>query len=610
MYPIMLTMDDRPCLVVGGGGVALRKLDALLANGAQVTVVAPQPIEALEALATVDSIKIERRPYRPGEAAEYFLAIAATDDREVNRQVYEDAEKAGVLVNVVDDPPLCSFHLPARVQRGPLQIAIASEGEAPFAVRRLRQLLEHRFDHSWAEWMEAAARFRRSVLSLDLPKTEREACFDTFFGATVDPASLKSRVPTEKEEESFLFPEGDHDSEDHADPAHDHASVAHPRPEGTKVGLVSLVGGGPGDPGLLTLRGMNRLMAADAVVFDRLAATALPCDLPARVELHCVGKVAGYHPVPQEEINALIVRLAREGKRVVRFKGGDPYVFGRGGEEAEDLRAAGVPFEIVPGVTAAVAVPAYAGMPVTYRREAVRATMVTAHESAKTGGPQVRWDLMAADPHASLLGYMGVTSLPKVVEQLLAAGMDPMTPAAMISRGTTSAQQVVQATVSALPAAILAAKLEPPALFIIGPTVLHADHLDWFSTRPLHGQRLVMVGPGGSLGEKLEFAGVELVEVPLPVTPASRVVMGALPLSGCIFRNEEELEALDEERLGLGWEPDVIAWCFGRKTAERARRLGWQKIEQLDGPMTEVDLVSALMLHSPRPSGQVTSSGA
>jgi uroporphyrin-III C-methyltransferase/precorrin-2 dehydrogenase/sirohydrochlorin ferrochelatase len=606
----MLTMDNRPCLVVGGGGVALRKLDALLANGAEVTVVAPQPIPALQAMASVESIKIERRPYRAGEAAGYFLAIAATDDREVNRQVYQDAEKAGVLVNVVDDPPLCSFHLPARVQRGALQIAIASEGEAPFAVRRLRQLLEHRFDHAWAEWMEAAARFRRTVLKLDLKKTEKEACFDTFFGATVDPATLNSRVPTEEEEDSFLFPERESGNDDQVGRSHDHALAEHPRPYGTKVGLVSLVGAGPGDPGLLTLRGWQRLLAADVVVFDRLAATSLPCDLPANIELHCVGKQAGYHPVPQEEINALIVRLSREGKRVVRLKGGDPFVFGRGGEEAEDLKAAGVPFEIVPGITAAVAVPAYAGIPVTHRRESVRATLVTAHESSKSNGAQVRWDLLAADPHASLLGYMGVTSLPKVVEQLLAAGMDPKMPAAMISRGTTSAQHVVKATVSELPEAVAASNLEPPALFIIGPTVQHADNLDWFGTRPLHGQRLVMVGSGGSLGAELEFAGAELVEVPLPVTPASRVVMGALPLSGCVFRNEEEVEALDEERLGLGWGPEVVAWCLGTKTAERARRLGWRKIEELGGPMTEVDLISALLSQPPRSSGQVASTSS
>lgn len=608
MYPIMFNVNDRPCLVVGGGGIALRKLEALLAAGARVTVVAPKPVEALEHLADDGAVALERRTYRAGEATSFSLVIAATDDREVNRQVFEDAEAAGIPVNVVDDPPLCTFHLPARIQRGKLQLAIASEGEAPFAVRRLRRLLEHRFDQSWAEWMEAAARFRRTVRRLELDPERAEACYEAFFGASVDPDLLSARVPTECEEEEILRQCGDAGASlpDHAATHHDEAET--PRPEGTAPGLVSLVGGGPGDPGLLTLRGMQRLRAADVIVYDRLAATALPCDLQPRVELHCVGKQAGNHPVPQEEINALIVRLAREGKRVVRLKGGDPYVFGRGSEEAEDLRAADVPFEIVPGVTAAVAVPAYAGVPVTHRRESVRATLVTAHESAKEDGAQVRWDLLGADPHASLLGYMGVTSLPKVVAQLLEAGLDPETPAAMISRGTTSAQHVVRDTVAGLPRAIVDAGLEPPALFVIGPTVAHAERLDWFTTRPLHGERLVMVDTCGDLGTSLELAGAEIVEVPLPVTPASRVVMGALPITGCVFRSEEEVEALEEERQGLGWDPQVVAWCLNAGTAERAARLGWRRIEVLGGTTAAEDPVSAIVAKSTRSSGRVPAS--
>ncbi|MCP4572621.1 MAG: uroporphyrinogen-III C-methyltransferase [bacterium] len=602
MYPIMYNVTDRPCLVVGGGGVALRKLEALLANGARVTLVTPEPIDALEDLGSDGTITLERRVYRAGEVTDYCLAIAATDDREVNRQVYEEANAAGIPVNVVDDPPLCSFHLPARVQRGKLQIAIASEGEAPFAVRRLRRLLEHRFGHPWAEWMEAAGRFRDTVRALDMDRDEQEASFDAFFGATVDPDTFAVRIPTESEENAFLLPQHDTGPANSEAPARarNHAQADTPLPMGSCTGLVSLVGGGPGDAGLLTLRGRQRMMEADAVVYDRLAATSLPTDLPVHVELHCVGKTAGYHPVPQEEINALIVRLAREGKRVVRLKGGDPYVFGRGSEEAEDLREAGICFEIVPGITSAVAVPAYAGMPVTHRSEAVRATMVTAHESAKSDGPQVRWDLMAQDPHATLLGYMGVTSLPVVVERLLVGGLDPATPAAMISRGTTSAQHVVKAAVAELPKAIIDEDLKPPALFIIGPTVAHAEHLDWFTPRPLHGHRLVLVGKPRELGARLELAGAEVVAVPLPVTPASRIVMGALPISGCVFRNAEEVEALEEERLGLGWGRNVVAWCIDANAAERARRLGWQIIEELGGSVTETDPVSAFLSNATR----------
>ncbi|MBC8424036.1 hypothetical protein H8E07_07920, partial [bacterium] len=232
--------------------------------------------------------------------------------------------------------------------------------------------------------------------------------------------------------------------------------------------------------------------------------------------------------------------------------------------------------------------------------EAVRATMVTAHEAIKSDGPQVRWDLMAGDPHASLLGYMGVTSLPGVVEKLLAGGLDPETPAAMISRGTTSAQHVVRATVADLPRAVVDAELAPPALFIIGPTVRHADRLDWFGTSPLHGERLAMVSPAGSLGETLELAGAEILEVPLPVTPASRVVMGALPLTGCVFYDPEEVEAFDEEREGLGWEREVVAWCLTPEAAARARRVGWRRIEELPVPSSAIDVANAVYERSQR----------
>ncbi len=587
MYPVMLAVHKQRCLLVGGGGIALRKLNGLMAHGAKVTVVAPEPIPSIEHLAKENQIDLVRRPYTKGEAADYALVIAATDDRDVNRQVYEDAEGAGVWVNVVDDPPLCTFHLPARVQRGNLQIAIASEGVAPFAVRRLRKLFEVHFGHAWSEWMESAARFRRKIRGMNLTRVEEEARYDAFFDNTVDAVSFKARVPTDEEEQAYLTTDG----APMESPSEETATDQMDSPE---TGLVSLVGAGPGDPGLLTIRGQRRLAAADAVVYDRLAATSLPCDLAERVELHCVGKQAGEHPVPQEKINDMLVQLAREGKRVVRLKGGDPYVFGRGSEEAEALSAAGLAFEVVPGVTSAVAVPAYAGIPITHRREAVRATMVTAHEAIKSDGPQVRWDLMAGDPHASLCGYMGVTSLPSVVEKLLKGGLDPETPAAMISRGTTSAQHVVRASIADLPRAVIDADLAPPALFIIGPTVRHADRLNWFGDSLLHGQRLVMVSPAGSLADTLEQNGAEIVAVPLPVTPASRVVMGALPLTGCVFYNSEEVDALDEEREGLGWDHDMVAWCLSPEAANRARSLGWRNVTELLPSNSAIDVVKTI----------------
>jgi len=323
-------------------------------------------------------------------------------------------------------------------------------------------------------------------------------------------------------------------------------------------------------------------MAADAVVYDRLAASVLPCDLDPGVELHPVGKLAGHHPIPQEEINSLLVRLALEGKRVVRLKGGDPYVFGRGGEEAEELAAQGIPCEVVPGVTAGVAAPGWMGIPVTHRREAVRLNLFTAHESIKEEGSQIRWDLLAKDSNATLVGYMGMSALPKVVERLLAAGMDPATPAAMVQNGTTAGQRSVVSTVSELPQAVEREGLRPPALFVIGKTVERARRLDWFRRLPLAGERMVIAAAHAELAEKLEASGAEVVMVPLPVTPAARAVMAAAPLTGCVFCSPGEVEALEEERGGAGWEGKVVAWCRGEQTAARARERGWRWVEGVE----------------------------
>jgi uroporphyrin-III C-methyltransferase/precorrin-2 dehydrogenase/sirohydrochlorin ferrochelatase len=593
----MLRLQGRPCLVVGGGGVALRKVQSLVAEEARITVVAPALVEPLEAMAREGRLTWEKRPYRPGEAAGYALVFAATDRREVNRRVYEDADGAGVWANAADDPELCSFHLPARVQRGSLQLAVASAGEAPFAVRRIRQLLERRFGPEWGEWIAAAARYRSRVRDLGLAPAEQETCFDRYFDATVDRQHLGARVPTRAEEEAWAVGEAG------GEPTADAGSPVQSRPEPDGGhGLVSLVGAGPGGADLLTLRGRQRVMAADAVVYDRLAAASLPCELSAHTELHCVGKTAGHHPIPQEEISAQLVRLSREGKRVVRLKGGDPYVFGRGGEELEALEAEGIPFEVVPGVTSGIAAPGWMGIPVTYRGEAVRLTLLTAHEAIKSKGPQVRWDLLAQDPHATLVGYMGVTTLPQVVEALLGGGMDPATPAAMVERGTTAAQRSVVSTLAELPEAVQREGLGAPAVFVVGPTVRRAERLDWFSRLPLAGERLVLSAAAPDLVVGLETAGAEVVAAPSPMTPAARVVIGASPLTGSVSRSPAEVEWLDEEREGAGWEESTVAWCLGADTAARARELGWRRVREGGAGLDSAGVVAWIGSRRSRPA--------
>jgi uroporphyrin-III C-methyltransferase / precorrin-2 dehydrogenase / sirohydrochlorin ferrochelatase len=593
VYPVMLSLRGRPVLVVGGGEVALRKIEGLLAEGARVSATAPEVVAEIQALADRGEIDLRRRAHREGDVAGFTLVFAATDDRGVNARVFEEAQAAGVWVNVADDPELCTFHLPARVQRGALQLAVASRGGAPFVVRRLRQVLERRLGAEWSEWIDAAARFRQGVRALDLPRAEAERRYDAFFTETVDVERLRARVPTAAELATWLAParsEGTPAKLLPLRPAPPRTAAA----DGVRPGLVSLVGAGPGDPGLLTVRARQRLLAADAIVYDRLAAAALPGDLRSDVELHCVGKEAGHHSVPQEETNALLVRLALEGKRTVRLKGGDPFVFGRGGEEAQALRWAGVPYEVVPGVTAALGATACAGIPVTHRAESVRVTFVTARESAKGDGPQVRWSLLAQDRNATLVGYMGVSRLPEVAERLVAAGMPPTTPAALIAQGTTARQRTVVSTIARLHDAGLAAGIHPPALFVIGPTVRHAAALDWFASRPLSGERLAVFAPGGELAPALDVGGAEVLELERPVGPAARVAIEAAPLTGIVFRDGDEVEAVEEERAALGWDAGVRAYCLGLSAAARARALGWPSVVDLAGEADPEAVIAAI----------------
>lgn len=593
MYPVMLNLENVPCLVVGGGGLALRRVEGLLPERARVSIIASDPIDAIRKLAERGAVRLKTRPYRTGDARGFSLVFAVTESTELNHQVIGDAEQEGIWSNVSEDSLLGSFHVPTRVQRGALQIGVATDGTAPFVSRRLRRTLESTIGPEWAEWADAAGRFRKEVAQLNLNVGQREDIYDKFYSATVDEERLAARIPSQEERKSWLESTARREPEEgiiRAVVTRDDEDELPPE----NRALVSLVGAGPGDAGLLTAHALRRLSTADAVVYDRLAATALPADLPPWVELHCVGKTAGKHPVAQEQINELLVRLGKDGKRVVRLKGGDPYVFGRGGEEAEVLADENIPFEVIPGITSGIGIAAYAGVPVTHRKESVRISMITAHECVKSGGEQVRWDLLAKDPHATILGYMGVTALPTVVERLIEAGMDPETPSMMVHRGTTAAQKTVKAPLRDLPTAVVQARLRPPGLFIIGPTVDFSDRLSWYMCRDLVGERLAVLAPAPGIRDALQLGGAEVIEVPLPVTPAARVVIGALPLSGCIFKDVDEVEAVEEERHGAGWSDETVAWCLGRTAAERARERGWKKVIEVPYDTSERALVAAI----------------
>ncbi|MBU1740473.1 MAG: uroporphyrinogen-III C-methyltransferase, partial [Proteobacteria bacterium] len=286
--------------------------------------------------------------------------------------------------------------------------------------------------------------------------------------------------------------------------------------EKSRTGTVYLVGAGPGDPGLITVRGAELLGRADAVVYDYLANPAHLALVPAEAQKIYVGKKAGQHTLPQEEINALLVRLAREGRTVVRLKGGDPFVFGRGGEEAEVLAEAGVPFEVVPGVTAGVAAPAYAGIPVTHRDHNVALTFITGHEDPAKKRTDVDWRALAWDKQ-TLCFFMGVGNLPRITAKLIKHGRDPATPVAVIRQGTTPQQRTLTGALAEIATKVERAKLTPPAIVVVGTGVTLRHKLDWYEKRPLFGRRVAVTRTreqASALASALAELGAEVVETP------------------------------------------------------------------------------------------------
>lgn len=567
MFPIMLDLRDRRCLVVGAGTVAQRKLTSLLDEGARVTVVAPEVVDPIANLAAKAVITLHQRPFVERDVDGCALVFVATGSREVDEQVKAAAHARGIWTNVADVPDLCDFHLPATVRRGDLQLCIASGGGAPFAVRRLRQLFDDRLSPIWSDWMDAAKGFRKRVRALGLSAAETDRCHDRFFAATVDKNSLAARAPSDGEMAALCAPD-------------DTAKK--------RSGRVFLVGAGPGNPGLLTVEGLRRLRGADAVVYDRLAIPAIPLDLPDSVALHSVGKEAGRHPVPQDAINDLLIRLAREGKHVVRLKGGDPFVFARGGEEMQALRKVGIACDVISGVTAGIAVPAAAGIPVTYRGEAVRLTFITAHEG---GTPQMQWELLAHDPHATLVGYMGVSNLAEVSAALIRAGMSPDMPAAIIEQGTLPRQRALHAPISHLAGEAARHAMQPPAVFVIGRAVGQASREE---PRPLAGTCFAMFAPSDEIAGAMQELGATVLAPPLPLTQAARLVLAASSLSGFLVRADAEARALAHARDAQGFAPGFPLWCVNADLAALARQLEFPNVIGLETGASDAELVERI----------------
>ncbi len=537
-YPLnLINLSARKAVVIGGGTVALRKVEGLLAAGAQVTVISPALTDGMAVLHAEGRITVIPRAYQEGDLDGAWLVVAATDDATVNRAVYAEAERRGCLVNVVDDPEHSNFIVPAVVRRGEVTVAVSTGGSSPALARRLRERLAEVIGPEYGELAALLAELRPTLLArFPAGRPRLDAALRLVDSDLLAVVKEQGMAAARAYAETLLETSGSgiealagypHNPEKPADPKGGLRTASSPEePSGLRSddfsrpqGIVYLIGAGPGDPGLITVRGLQCLRSADVVVYDRLIPTALLAEAPAAQWID-VGKRPGHHPVPQEQINALLVEYGRQGKRVARLKGGDPFVFGRGGEEAEALAAAGVPFEIVPGVTSAIAAPAYAGIPVTYRDVACSFVVLTGHR--KEGAEELACDWGAAVGADTVVFLMGVGNLPAIAENLIAAGKSPETPAAVVASGTRAGQRTVTGALRDIADRVAAAGIRPPAALIVGEVVTLRERLRWFDRpdrRPLLGLRVLNTRPAHEAAEltaRLTDAGAEVI--PMPAT--------------------------------------------------------------------------------------------
>ena len=456
-FPVFFDLTGQRVLIVGGGEVALRKVTLLERTGALITLVAPDIAPELLERGAAGTLQLARREFAPDDLEGVRLVIVATSRRAVNRWIAKLSESRNIPVNVVDDREASRFIVPAIIDRDPVLVAISTGGTSPVLARRLRERLEALIPArigEFASWLKALRRTTRQKLR-DTDERRR------FFEAVVDgPAARR-------------FVDGDQTGAQRIAQQLLATTSTAPR----AVGEVTLVGAGPGDPELLTLKALRALQDADVILHDRLVPDAV-LELARRDATRiCVGKSAGNVGTTQEEINALLIEHAQRGQRVVRLKGGDPFVFGRGGEELQALAKAQINFSVIPGITAALGSAAYAGVPLTHRDYAHSVSFVTGH--AQSDGQEPDWRALAKNGNTAVF-YMGLARLDHIVEQLLEHGAPGTRPAAIIAQGTTADQRVITGTLSSIREVSSAAKLESPALLVVGDVVALHSTLAWF----------------------------------------------------------------------------------------------------------------------------------
>lgn len=454
--PLFHKLQGRVVLLVGGGEMALRKARLLLETGARLRVVAPWVSDELQSLLAAKQGQCVLREYQAADMQGCCLVLATTDQPAVNLTIAEHAQALGIPVYAVGAPELSSIIFPAIVDRSPLIVAVSSAGHAPVLARLARAKIETWLPASYGRLAGLAAKFRDQVKTL-LPHVQPRRVFweDVFQGQIAE----------------HVFAGRMHQAE----------QLLHEKISGAQnqvVGEVYLVGAGPGDPDLLTFKALRLMQQADVVLYDRLVAPAILELCRRDADRMYVGKQASNHSVPQDQINLRLVELARQGKRVVRLKGGDPFIFGRGGEEIEELAAQHIPFQVVPGITAASGCSAYAGIPLTHRDYAQSVRFVTGHP--KEGVLDLPWSELVS-PTQTVVFYMGLGCLPEICQQLMAHGRAAQTPIALVENGTTAQQRVFAGTLATIHQQVSEFAVQSPSLIIVGEVVALRDKLNWFA---------------------------------------------------------------------------------------------------------------------------------
>lgn len=458
-FPTFFDLKGQPVLLVGGRETALRKLRLLLKADAAVTVVAPSAETEIAALAAEDKIQWITRSFEATDLDGRRLVISATERDAVDQAVSEAAQARSLPVNVVDRPALSSFIMPAVIDRDPLVVAVSSGGTSPVLARRLREKIEALLPANIGRLARFAETFRGAVEANFASGSPRRRFWESFFDGPVAGAVLDGNERSARERMLALVNRGN-------------ASSA-AGTTGAVAGKVAIVGAGPGDPDLLTVKALRALQDADVVVYDRLVAPEILDYARRDADRIYVGKAKGHHSKSQTEINALLVHHARAGRQVVRLKGGDPFVFGRGGEEQAELRAHGITVEVVPGITAAAGCAAAAGIPLTHRGLAQALTIVTGH--AEDGEPDLDWAALAK-ANQTLAIYMGVSTAGRIAGRLIENGRDRTTPIAIIENGTRADQKIARGHLGEAEALLKTHSITGPALIIVGEVVREADH--------------------------------------------------------------------------------------------------------------------------------------